>query len=168
MLILNLIFSILLLLFSVVIIYMGVNIPVGLANNFAVSAGAFPVLMGVILLILSVWWLADNLLEMKKEKAQPQSGRKVPLLTEIFGERKQQIHLVLISALILIYAFVLIPVCGGFTREYGFTIASFIFLTVSIKLFNEISWLKTLIISAVTAILIFVVFHHGLSVVMPT
>ena len=69
---------------------------------------------------------------------------------------------------ILVYVFVLIPLFGDITRQYGFVIASFVFLTVTIKAFNEISLPKALIISAATSILIFVVFHYGLSVVMPT
>ena len=165
---LNLIISVLLLVFSGYIIFLGVNIPVGLANNFAVSAGAFPTLMGVLLMILSIWWLIDTLMEMRRESRNPAGGEKPSALDEIFGGKKQLVNLLLISAMILLYVFLLIPVCGGFTRQYGFTIASFIFLTVSIKVFNDISLVKTLLISAVTAVLIFVVFHHGLSVVMPT
>lgn len=167
MLILNLIISALLLAFSSYIIYLGVNIPTGLAKNFAVSAGAFPSLMGVLLMILSIWWLVDTLMEVKRESGKPKASNKPSALEEIFGGRKQQINLLLISAMILVYVFLLIPVCGGFTKEYGFTIASFLFLVVSIKVFNDISMIKTIIISAVTVILIFVVFHYGLSVVMP-
>ena len=46
-------------------------------------------------------------------------------------------------------------------------IASFIFLCVTIKFFNEISFPKTLLISASAVIIIYVVFHFGLKVIMP-
>ena len=72
-----------------------------------------------------------------------------------------------ICAAVLIYVFALIPLCGGLTREYGFVIASFIFLCVTIKFFNEISFPKTLLISASAVIIIYVVFHFGLKVIMP-
>lgn len=166
MLLLNLIVAIILFLFAAYICIAAAAMPVGLAATFWVGAGAFPFIMGVLLVLLSVWWIVDTLKAMKEEKIK--NPEKKSFLEEVLGTKKEQINLVFISLAILIYAFVLIPVFGDITRQYGFVIASFVFLTVSIKKFNEISFPKALIISAATSILIFVVFHYGLSVVMPT
>lgn len=46
-------------------------------------------------------------------------------------------------------------------------IASFVFLCVTIKFFNEISIPKTVLISASSVVIIYVVFHYGLKVIMP-
>ena len=155
MLLLNLIVAIVLFLFAAYICIVAVAMPVGLAATFWVGAGAFPFLMGALLALLALWWIIDTLNAMKKEKLEK-------------TEKKERLHLIIISVAILVYVFVLIPLFGDITRQYGFVIASFVFLTATIKAFNEISLPKALIISAATSILIFVVFHYGLSVVMPT
>ena len=87
---------------------------------------------------------------------------------ELLGDRTQKLHFVIISAAVLVYVFVLIPLLGDLSREYGFVLASFIFLCVTIKLFNNISILKTVAISASSVLVIYVVFHYGLKVMMPT
>lgn len=166
MLLLNLIVAIILFLFAAYICIAAVAMPVGLAATFWVGAGAFPFLMGALLVILSLWWIVDTLKAMQKEKIE--KPEKKPFLEEVFGTKKERLNLIIISAAILVYVFVLIPLFGEITRQYGFVIASFVFLTATIKAFNEISLPKALIISAATSILIFVVFHYGLSVVMPT
>lgn len=166
LLLLNLIVAIVLFLFAAYICIVAVAMPVGLAATFWVGAGAFPFLMGALLALLALWWIIDTLNAMKKEKLE--KTEKKPFLEEVFGTKKERLHLVIISVAILVYVFVLIPLFGDITRQYGFVIASFVFLTVTIKAFNEISLPKALIISAATSILIFVVFHYGLSVVMPT
>ena len=73
----------------------------------------------------------------------------------------------ILSVNLALLSIALITFCGGLTREYGFVIASFIFLCVTIKFFNEISFPKTLLISASAVIIIYVVFHFGLKVIMP-
>ena len=166
LLLLNLIVAIVLFLFAAYICIVAVAMPVGLAATFWVGAGAFPFLMGALLALLALWWIIDTLNAMKKEKLE--KTEKKPFLEEVFGTKKERLHLIIISVAILVYVFVLIPLFGDITRQYGFVIASFVFLTVTIKAFNEISLPKALIISAATSILIFVVFHYGLSVVMPT
>ena len=165
-LLLNLIVALIMFLFAAYICIVAVAMPVGLAATFWVGAGAFPFLMGALLALLALWWIIDTLKAMKKEKLA--NSEKKPFLEEVFGTKKERLHLIIISAAILIYVFVLIPLFGEITRQYGFVIASFVFLTATIKAFNEISLPKALIISAATSILIFVVFHYGLSVVMPT
>lgn len=166
MLLLNLIVAIVLFLFALYICITAVAMPVGLAATFWVGAGAFPFIMGALLILLSLWWIIDTLNAMKKEKAEKKE--KKPFLEEVFGSKKSRLYLIIISVAILVYVFILIPLLGDLSRQYGFVLASFVFLTVTIKAFNEISLPKALIISAATSILIFLVFHYGLSVVMPT
>ena len=43
----------------------------------------------------------------------------------------------------------------------------FVFLCVTIKFFNEISIPKTVLISASSVVIIYMVFHYGLKVIMP-
>ena len=150
---------------SIAVAVMAKLLPVGLAPVFWVSAGAFPFILSVILALLSIWWAIDTLARIRQEKKL--TSERKPWLDELLGDKTQKIHFVVICAAVLIYVFALIPLCGGLTREYGFVIASFIFLCVTIKFFNEISFPKTLLISASAVIIIYVVFHFGLKVIMP-
>ena len=165
MLVFELAISLIFFVLSIAVAVMAKLLPVGLAPVFWVSAGAFPFILSVILALLSIWWAIDTLARRRQEK-KLKSERK-PWLDELLGDKTQKIHFVVICAAVLIYVFALIPLCGGLTREYGFVIASFIFLCVTIKFFNEISFPKTLLISASAVIIIYVVFHFGLKVIMP-
>lgn len=140
-------------------------LPTGLAPVFWVSAGAFPFILSAILALLSVWWAIDTVVRIKEEKTI--GHERKPWLDELIGDKTQKLHLVVICVAVLIYVFALIPLCGGLTREYGFVIASFIFLCVTIKFFNDISIPKTILISASSVLIIYVVFHYGLKVIMP-
>ena len=144
---------------SIAVAVMSKLLPTGLAPVFWVSAGAFPFVLSIILALLSVWWAFDTVARMKKEKKL--NLEKKPWLDELIGDRTQKIHFVVICVAVLI------PLCGGLTREYGFVIASFVFLCVTIKFFNEISIPKTVLISASSVVIIYVVFHYGLKVIMP-
>lgn len=148
--------------------YIAWTLPAGLAPTFWVSAGAFPFILGAILILLCVWWSLDLVVRIRREKRETPGKEKKFWLDELLGDNVQKLHFVAISVAILIYVFVLVPLCGDLSREYGFALASFIFLTVTIKFFNDISFIKTIIISAVSVGVIFVVFHYGLKVLMPT
>ena len=144
---------------SIAVAVMSKLLPTGLAPVFWVSAGAFPFILSIILALLSIWWAFDTVARMKEEKKL--NLEKKPWLDELIGDRTQKIHFVVICVAVLI------PLCGGLTREYGFVIASFVFLCVTIKFFNEISIPKTVLISASSVVIIYVVFHYGLKVIMP-
>ena len=165
MLVFELAISLIFFVLSIAVAVMAKLLPVGLAPVFWVSAGAFPFILSVILALLSIWWAIDTLARIRQEKKL--NPERKPWLDELLGDKTQKIHFVVICAAGLIYVFALIPLCGGLTREYGFVIASFIFLCVTIKFFNEISFPKTLLISASAVIIIYVVFHFGLKVIMP-
>ena len=165
MLVFELAISLIFFVLSIAVAVMAKLLPVGLAPVFWVSAGAFPFILSVILALLSIWWAIDTLARIRQEKKL--NFERKPWLDELLGDKTQKIHFVVICAAVLIYVFALIPLCGGLTREYGFVIASFIFLCVTIKFFNEISLPKTLLISASAVIIIYVVFHFGLKVIMP-
>ena len=150
---------------SIAVAVMSKLLPTGLAPVFWVSAGAFPFILSIILALLSIWWAFDTVARMKEEKKL--NLEKKPWLDELIGDRTQKIHFVVICVAVLTYVFALIPLCGGLTREYGFVIASFVFLCVTIKFFNEISIPKTVLISASSVVIIYVVFHYGLKVIMP-
>ena len=61
---------------SVGICWMAWALPIGLAPTFSVSSGAFPFLLGVILLLLSVWWTLDLLGQIRRDKREHPQGRE--------------------------------------------------------------------------------------------
>lgn len=168
MLMLNLIAAIVMVVFSGYICIEAVLIPKGLAETFWVGAGAFPFIMGALMLILSIWWVIDVLVRMKKEKQLNPRKEKKSMAEEVFGPIKQRKNLLIFSACVLLYTFVLIPLLGDLSRQYGFVLSTIVFLTATFKLFNKISWIKAIIIAVVTSVVIYLVFHYGLAVVMPT
>lgn len=168
MLMFNLIAALVMVIFSIYVCIEAVMIPLGLAEIFWVGAGAFPFIMGSLMLVLSVWWVIDVLTRMKKARQLNAGQEKKSMAEEVFGPKKQRRNLLLFSACVLVYAFVLIPLLGDVSRQYGFVLATIIFLTATFKLFNKISWVKAILIAVVTSVLIYLVFHYGLSVVMPT
>ena len=165
MLVFELVVSLIFFALSIAVAVMSKLLPTGLAPVFWVSAGAFPFILSAILALLSVWWAIDTVVRIKEEKKI--GHERKPWLDELIGDKTQKLHLVVICVAVLIYVFALIPLCGGLTREYGFVIASFIFLCVTIKFFNDISIPKTILISASSVLIIYVVFHYGLKVIMP-
>ena len=168
MLMFELVVAVLFLCLSISICVMAWTLPSSLAPTFMVSAGGFPFILGVIPTLLSVWWVADMVLRIKHEKKENPAALQTPWLDELLGDKTQKLRFVIIVAAILIYAFLLIPVFGDISRAYGFVMASFLFLCVTIKIFNKISWPKTIVISAFTVVVIYVVFYYALKVIMPT
>ena len=133
--------------------------------HFVTGGGSFPFLMSLLLIILNGFWLVDNLLILKRgatdENAQP------PLLTYLFGTKEQTRRLVLIALLVILYVFGLIPLCGMIHPTYGFLIATVVYLLCSIKMFAKFSWVKTILISVITAGLIFLAMNNILMLPMP-
>lgn len=73
----ELVVAILLLCLSVAICVMAWVLPASLAPTFMVSAGGFPFVLGVILTLLSIWWIADMILRIKHEKTgESNCGKK--------------------------------------------------------------------------------------------
>lgn len=168
MLMFELVVAIIFLLLSIGICILSLQLPLSLAPTFWVGAGAFPFILGVLLTLLSIWWIADMAAQIRRDKKLNPQREKKSWLDDLLGDHRQKLHFVIIVVSILVYVFLLVPLCGDLSREYGFVLASFLFLCVTIKLFNEISIVKTVIISAVTVVIIYLVFHYGLSVLMPT
>ena len=165
MLVFELAVSLIFLVLSVAVAVIAKTLPQGLAPVFWVSSGAFPFILSVILILLSIWWALDTIARIKEEKKH--GIVRQPWLDELLGNKTQKIHFAVICIAVLIYVFALIPLCGGLSKEYGFVLASFIFLCCTIKFFNEISIPKTILISGSSVVIIYVVFHYCLKVIMP-
>ncbi|MGI6687975.1 MAG: tripartite tricarboxylate transporter TctB family protein [Christensenellales bacterium] len=171
MLVFELVVSLTLLVFSIGLMGLALNIPLSLAPNFTMGAGGYPMLLGILLALLSIWWSADMVKQIsdakKKEANTKEKSEKISFLKVFIGDRHQQRNLIYIVISSLVFVFVLVPVCGKLSAQYGFILASLIFLTVTIKLFtNEKMW-KVLLISAITSALVYFVFHTLLLVIMP-
>lgn len=170
MLVFELVVSAITLFASLYLAYASFSLPLALAPSFWVSAGAFPFIMSSILCLLSVWWIIDNIFRLKIHNKDLAASGKKPVfwLDEVLGTNRQKLHFAFIIAAVVIYVFLLIPYFGEYSREYGFVAASFLFLCVTIKFFNEISLLKAIVISGISVVIIYLVFHSALRVLMPT
>lgn len=149
---------------------MALNIPYPGNANFWSGAGAFPAVLTCALTILSIWWAVDVSFRLKKAKAMsaPEGAQeKKPFREEFIGTRSQQKRFLFAIVAALIFVFALVPLFGNITRQFGFSIANFIFMFTTIKRFGETTWLKTAVISAVGAVIIYVVFSYVLRLPMP-
>lgn len=132
--------------------------------RFLTGGGAFPFLLCVILIILNVIWMINNFQILRHQEGDPQS---TPLLTYLFGTREQFRRLVLIALLVLLYVFALIPLAGMVHPTYGFAMATAVYLIISIKIFGNLSWAKTILVSVVVTGLVFFAMNNMLMLPMP-
>jgi len=138
-------------------------------EDFWTGPGAFPLMLSTILILLTVWWVVDVLYQTKRAKkgTLKEIAFKKTLLEELVGGKGQQKRLLIIILATLVFIFVLIPVCGKISELYGFCIAVYVFLLGTIKLFGTYSWKKTMIISLVAVLGVYLVFNYALMLPMP-
>lgn len=148
-----------------IMLYMSFGITYPSSGTFWTGGGAFPFVLCVILIFLNVLWIIDSIQTMKHERLS--SPARASLLTFLFGVKDQRRRLFLITLLVLLYVFALIPLAAKIDRTYGFAIATFIYLMISLKLFGKLNWLKTLLTSAVTTGIIFFAMNNILRLPMP-
>lgn len=132
--------------------------------QFLTGGGSFPFLLSALLILLNGIWVFNNIQILRKgtdDSAQP------PLLVYLFGTKEQTRRLVLIALLVLLYVFALIPLCGHIHATYGFAVATGIYLIISIKMFGNLNWVKTVLVSIVTTGLIFFAMNNMLMLPMP-
>lgn len=142
---------------------LSLNIPYPTNMRFLTGGGSFPFLLCIILIALNAVWIINNvqILQKRVDTEQP------PLLTYLFGTKQQFRRLLLIVLLVLLYVFALIPLCGMIHTTYGFASATLAYLIVSIKMFGNLNWTKTVLVSAVTAGIVFFAMNNMLMLPMP-
>lgn len=156
------------------LLIMSAGLPVPATYTFFTGPGAFPIIISIVLIILTVIWIADVLKTKKKAGITAggtaadagEAGKKL-LLEDLVGDKGQQKRLLIVMLSTLIFIFVLIPVCGKISELYGFLIAVFIFLTGTLKIFGQYGWGRAVIISLTAAAIVFVVFRYALMLPMP-
>ncbi|MDR1519846.1 MAG: tripartite tricarboxylate transporter TctB family protein [Planctomycetota bacterium] len=154
---------------SAAICILSLGIPLGLAPHFWAGPGAFPFLVGFIVLLLSVFWTVDAL----GKKARAKAAAEAPAATtpswaeEVFGPPDRRKRLFLVAALTLIFVFALIPAAGRISNDFGFVAATFIFIFAGLRIFSGYSSRNVLVISALTAVCVYYTFEHGLLLPMP-
>lgn len=136
--------------------------------DFMAGGGSFPFVISSILIILNFIWIIDSLQNLKAQKRLGvEAKKKLSLLTFLFGTKEQSKRLLIIMLLSVSYVYALIPLAAKVNRTFGFPVATFIFLMISIKLFGKVKWIKTTIISAATSIIIFVSMYYIFGLPMP-
>ncbi len=147
-----------------VMLAMSLDITYPNSAQFLTGGGSFPFLLSVLLILLNGIWVINNVQILRKgtdDSAQP------PLLEYLFGTKDQTRRLVLIALLVILYVFALIPLCGHIHQTYGFAVATLIYLIISIKLFGNLSWVKTVLVSVITTGLVFFAMNNMLMLPMP-
>ena len=132
--------------------------------KFLTGGGAFPFLMCLILILLNAVWIIDNI---RILRSAADDSKATPLLTYLFGAPDQFHRLILISLLVLLYVFALIPLAGMIHPTYGFAIATSVYSIISIKMFGGLSWTKTILVSLVITGLVFFAMNNILALPMP-
>ncbi len=155
-LLLEIIVGIIFLIFFLYLLILGIEMPE--YGQFWVSPGAFPVILNILLLLLSLWWVIAQIINLREKK---ELKNQVVKLSALFSAKEEWKRLVLISVLTLAYIYWLTPLLG-------FSIATVVFLTISLKLFGKINWLKCTGVGVLITILIYLAFRYVLNLPMPT
>ena len=145
---------------------MAFEIPLAANKMFWSSPGSFPAVLCAILVILSICWVIDTVLEIRKMKIKEGHIEKISF-AQLFGTKEEQQRLLKIAVYTLVYIFILIPVLGRINRQFGYTIATFLFLLFSIKEFGGINWKRTVAISAPITLTVYLIFAYVLRLPMP-
>ncbi len=147
-----------------IMLILSLNITYPTNMRFLTGGGAFPFLLCAILIVLNLIWIINNIPLLRNGTDTP---AEPPLLTYLFGTKRQFRRLLLIALLVLLYVFALIPLAGMIHPTYGFAIATLIYLVVSIKMFGNLNWPKTLLVSAAATGLVFFAMNNMLMLPMP-
>lgn len=142
------------------------QVPLSLAPHFWAGAGAFPFILGAIILLLSLVWVVDSAKTAARARAES-GGEKVSRLEEIIGPPDRQRRLFFIAAATVVFVFLLVPLFGWLSQDYGFMGATFIFIFVNLKAFSRLRLGNVFLVSVVTAVSVYVIFTYGLMLPMP-
>lgn len=155
--------------FSAAVCVIAFNVPLSLAPHFWAGAGAFPFILGAIILFLSAIWAVDMLRKRRALRQESPTDIENPpsAIEEILGPQDRRFRLYIISLLTVGFVFILIPFFGMISNEYGFMGATFVFTLAGLKLFSTISGKYLLLTAAVTAVCVYAIFTYGLSLPMP-
>lgn len=126
-------------------------------DAFWTGPGAMPAVLCASLMVFSLWWAGDLLWEQKQKKmqaAEPSSDE------EMTGAGANWKRLATIVALTFIYTYVLTPLIG-------FAVATVVFLFVSIFIFGEMHWIKSLLLSGGISLGVYATFNNVLHLPMP-
>ncbi len=143
------------------------DVPLSLAPHFWAGAGSFPFIVGSIIFLLSAFWAIDLLRNRAKRRPQSPPETGSDWLEQVFGPADRRKRLFLIAMLTVVFVFLLIPLSAAIDGDYGFIGATFVFIFVSLKIFSRLVTKYVFIISAATAISVYVIFTHGLTLPMP-
>ena len=146
-----------------IMLALSLGIPYPNNMKFITGGGSFPLLLCVILIILNLVWIINNI-QILREGTDAEGP---PVLTYLFGTKQQFRRLLIIVLLVLLYVFAMIPLGGMVHPVYGFPAATSVYLIVSIKLFGDLSWPKTILVGVVTAGLLFFAMNNMLMLPMP-
>lgn len=163
MLVLELVVCVLSLMGFLFLLFSSLSIPY--PQSFWDGPGAFPVVLSVILIIICLIWLFDSIKALKKARATADTAAGYKSVDEATAaeqekRRRERRSFIVISVLTILYIMVLMPLLP-------FPVATFIFLMASFLLFAKGAWWKSLIISAVVSVAIYLVFAYILHLPMP-
>ena len=148
-----------------IMLSMSLDITYPSSARFLTGGGSFPFLLCILLILLNVIWIVNNIQVLRK--GENDESAQSPLLVYLFGTKQQFRRLVLIAMLVLLYVFALIPLCGKVHPVYGFPCATLIYLIISIKLFGNLNWVKTILTSVIVTGLVFFAMNNMLMLPMP-
>lgn len=129
------------------------------SGNPWVSAGVFPSILSLIILICSILWLIDSFVAYMRHRKDVGQQESHNSLGGLFHLSKESKRLLIIIILTLLYILVLMPLVG-------FVIATFLFLFISIMLFYG-KWRSALIVAVSMSLVLYVLFQFILHLPMP-
>lgn len=154
-----------------ILLVVAFQIPYPTSANFFSGGGSFPSILCVLIIIMNIWWIANSYKIIKKSKVdnllEKSKDQENKLREFLFGTKEQEKNLFIMMLITVIYIFVLVPLFARINRNFGYMIATIVFLIVAIKKFSNNGWIKTISISATTSIILYTVMNNILRLPMP-
>ena len=137
---------------SLVLIALGVYIIINamgmkIMDQYAPSAGLFPLIVGILISLLALSMLIENL-----NPKKPDSASK-------FKNKRGILSSLLLIAGLIIYCIVLMPV--------GYVIDTFLFVIYIMAVVERCKWKTSIITAACITLMLFLIFQVGLQTTLP-
>jgi len=122
--------SLVLILFGVGFLLYDIKYPLDTWAN--PGPGVFPLLVGVVLVILAVWQMVQGFRKPKPQEAKKNRGETTRSLAEFLRRNKSET-----KALVMIGVFVIYLIM---VKEVGFFVSNFFFVIISSRLMGAVDW----------------------------
>jgi hypothetical protein len=149
--------SIVLILFSLTFLMYTTRYP--LDNWESPGPAVFPLLAGVVLLLLAAWQMIRALLAPKTQDGKGETGSKIKALKAFLHENRGEAKVLILTSLLVLY----IPMM----QWIGFFVSTFVLVILSSRLMEAKGWIRPIVLSVGVGLFCYSLFEIWLKLSFP-